>query len=270
TSGVSGDIQITTNNLTIANGASIDVQSLGTGKAGNLNINVQDSILLDNQGTISAATNFNTGGNINIIADTIFWRGQSTTTATANNNANGGNINLDANKLFLLEASQLTADADIGRGGNISVNTEGLLICEECRISASSELGVDGDVNIDTLDPNPNVEIVDTPIQLTEPEEVVALACSTNQQPNTSQLTISGRGGLPPRPNEPLTSKSVIGFNKSDNDNQAQLNREPNKRNLKLPAPARNWYVNSQGEIILTSQTAAAPTQFNSPDCHVR
>ncbi len=269
-SGVSGDIQITTDNLTVANGASIDVQSLGTGKAGNLNINVQDSILLDNQGTISAATNFNTGGNINIIADTIFWRGQSNTTATANNNANGGNINLDANKLFVLEASQLTADADIGRGGNININTEGLLICEECRISASSELGVDGEVNIDTLDPNPNVEIVDTPIQLTEPEEVVALACPTNQQPNTSQLTISGRGGLPPRPNEPLTSKSVIGFSKSDNDNQAQLSREPNKRNLKLPAPARNWYVNSQGEVILTAQTAAAPTQFNSPDCHVR
>jgi filamentous hemagglutinin family protein len=265
-SGVSGDIQITTNNLTIANGASIDVQSLGTGKAGNLNINVQDSILLDNQGTISAATNFNTGGNIEIIADTIFWRGQSTTTATANNNANGGNIDLEANNLFVLEASQLTADADIGRGGNINVNTEGLLICEECRISASSELGVDGEVNIDTLDPNPNVEIVDMPIQLTEPEEVVALACATNQQPNTSQLTISGRGGLPPRPNEPLTSKSVIGFNKSDN--QAQLSRT--KRNSKLPAPARNWYVNSQGEVILTAQTAAAPTQFNSPDCHVR
>jgi filamentous hemagglutinin family protein len=267
-SGVSGDIQITTDNLTVANGASIDVQSLGTGKAGNLNINVQDSILLDNKGTISAATNFNTGGNIKIIADTIFWRGQSTTTATANNNANGGNIDLEANNLFVLEASQLTADADIGRGGNINVNTEGLLICEECRISASSELGVDGEVNIDTLDPNPNVEIVDMPIQLTEPEEVVALACPTNQQPNTSQLTISGRGGLPPRPNEPLTSKSVIGFNKSDN--QAQFSREKHNRNLKLPAPARNWYVNSQGEVILTAQTAAAPTQFNSPDCHVR
>jgi filamentous hemagglutinin family protein len=240
-SGTSGDIQIATDNLTVTDGASIDVQSLGTGNAGNLNINVGDSILLDDQGTISAATNFNTGGN----------------------------INLDANKLFLLGASQLTAEANIGRGGNININTEGLLICAECRLTASSQLGVDGEVNINTLEPNPNLEIVDIPIQLTQPEETVALACPINQQSNTSELTISGRGGLPPRPNEPLTSESLISFGKSDH--QVQLNRAKQNRNSKLPAPARNWYVNSQGELILTAQTAAAdPAQFNSPDCHVR
>jgi filamentous hemagglutinin family protein len=240
-SGFSGNIQITTDNLTVTDGASIDVQSLGTGNAGNLNINVKDAIFLNDQGEISAATNLNTGGN----------------------------INLDANKLFLLGESELTAEANIGRGGNININTDGLLQCAGCRLSASSQLGVDGEVNINTLEPNPNIEIVDIPIQLTEPEESVALACPTNQQPNTSQLTISGRGGLPPRPNEPLTSESFVSFGKSNN--QRQNIRAKTHRNSTLPAPARNWYVNSQGEVVLTAQTATAnPAQFNSPDCHVR
>ena len=36
---------------------------------------------------------------------------------------NGGNIDIEANNLVALEASRLTADANVGRGGNININT---------------------------------------------------------------------------------------------------------------------------------------------------
>lgn len=261
-SGASGDIVITTGNLAIQNAASVDVQSLGAGGAGNLSIVAEDSILLNNRGTISAAANSGTGGNINLIADTIFWRNRSTTTATASNDANGGNINLEANYLVALEASRLTADADAGRGGNININTEGLFVCQECRVSASSDLGIDGIVNIATLDPNPNLEVIDIPIQLTQPEEAVALACSATNEASTSKLTISGRGGLPPRPTETLNSRSLISFGAS-----AEAEKTENKASL--PAPARNWYVNEQGATILTAQSNVGTPKFNSPDCHI-
>ena len=269
-SGSSGDIEISADNLTVQDGASIDVQSIGTGNAGNLKIEVEDSIFLNRQGTISAATNSNTGGNINLIADNIFGRGNSTITATASNNADGGNIDLQTNNLALLEASQLTADANMGRGGQININTQGLFICEECRVSASSQVGFDGVININTLDPNPNLEVIDIPIQLTQPKETVALACGVTSQPNASKLTISGRGGLPPRPNEPLTSESLVSLGVAGQHNQGTEEKQIDRK-VTFPSPARNWYTNAQGVVVLTAQsTAANPLHFNSPNCHVR
>lgn len=259
-SGSSGNIQITTDNLSIQNGASIDVQSFGTGRAGNLSIEARDDIVLDNRGTISAATNSGTGGNISLQADNIFWLGGSTTTATARGNADGGNIDLQADNLVALEASRLTAEANAGRGGNINVNTRGLFICEECLVSASSRLGIDGIINITTLNPNPELEVIDVPIELTQPEEAVVLACSATAN-NPSSLTIGGRGGLAPRPTEMATSKAIAEF--------AASSDEISTEETQLPPPARNWYVNERGTVVLTARSAGSTPQFNSPDCDV-
>lgn len=266
-SGVSGDITINAGELTVRDGASIDVQSLGTGTAGGLTIDVDDDIVLDREGAISAATNFNTGGNIDILADNIFARGNSTITARASGDADGGNINIQGRNLVLLEASQLTAEANMGMGGNIDISARGLFVCQECIISASSRLGVDGVVEIDTLEPEPTFGIVEVPIKLTQPEETVAQACSNSPSNNDSQLTITGRGGLPHSPTKTLSGKSIVSFDIP----QANIpSTVESKSASKLPAPARNWYQNSKGEIILTAQPATPKPQFNSPDCHVR
>jgi filamentous hemagglutinin family protein len=266
--GASGDITLYTGNLTIQDGASIDVQSLGTGRAGNLNIEVDDDVLLDRSGAISAATNSNTGGNIDILADNIFSRGNSTITAQAQGSANGGNINIQGRNLVLLEASKLTADANTGMGGSIDINAKGLFVCQECVISASSRLGVDGIVDINTLEPETNFGIFEVPIKLTQPEKTVAQACSATPSSNDSQLRITGRGGLPNSPSEILSSKSIVSFGIPFQNSQTV--KETNKNQAVLPAPARNWYQNNQGEIILTAQPASNVPQFNSPDCHVR
>ena len=260
-SGSSGNIEITTKNLSVDNFASVDVQSVGTGSAGDLSI-VAESISLDNGGTISAAANAGTGGNIKIVADNIFWLGGSTTTATARGTANGGNINLQANNLLALESSKLTADASTGRGGNVNIATEGLFVCETCQVSASSQLGIDGVVNIDTLNPNPNLEAVNVPIQLTQPEEAVVLACSATAEDNSSSLTIVGRGGLTPRPSEVLNSKAIAEFETVPAKLEKAAVATP------LPAPARSWYVNPQGAVVLTARPNASSPQFNSPRCH--
>ncbi|MCC0175995.1 filamentous hemagglutinin N-terminal domain-containing protein [Waterburya agarophytonicola K14] len=267
-SGASGDIRIDTGNLKIQNGASIDVQSLGTGSAGNLNIESANDILLDDEGIISAANNFGNGGNIDILGRNIFWRGNSTTTATATGNANGGNINLVGTNLVVLESSKLTAEAENGTGGNIDISAKGLFVCQECIISASSRLGVDGVVEIDTLEPEATFGIVEVPIKLTQPEETVARACSNSTLANNSKLTVTGRGGLPNSPRETLSSKSIVSFDIPQANTETRTEEEPKKQAL-LPSPARNWYQNSKGEIILTSQPSDNTPRFNSPDCHV-
>ncbi len=265
--GASGDITIDTGSLTIQEGASIDVQSLGTGSAGNLDIQSSNDILLDDRGTISAANNFGNGGNINISTRNIFWRGNSTTTATATGNANGGNISIVGTNLVVLESSQLIAEAESGMGGSIDIDANGLFVCQECLVSASSKLGVDGVVEINTLEPETNFGIVEVPIKLTQPEETVAQVCYNSPNSGNSKLTITGRGGLTPSPSETLSSKSIVSFGIPQQNNQTI--KEDNKQAV-LPRPARNWYQNSQGEIILTAQPAADTPQFNSPDCHVR
>ncbi len=252
-SGASGDITISAKNLTIEEGASIDVQSIDRGSAGNLDIQVDNLISLDDRGTISAETDFGTGGNINIQASNIFWLGNSTTTATASNNANGGNINIQANNLIALEGSRLTAEAEAGTGGNIIVDADGLFVCQTCRVGASSRLGIDGVVNIKTLNLNPDFEAADLPIQLAQPESAVALACSSQRSPNASSLTVLGRGGLPPRPSEALNSKALVDFSASQFPTKADRTTTVATQ---LPAPARSWYKNSQGRIILTSDPA--------------
>ena len=266
-SGDSGNIMLDAGSLTIEDGASIDVQSLGTGTAGSLDIQIENDIRLNREGSISAATNSNTGGDINIAANNLFALGNSKITAQANGNADGGNINIQGRNLVLLEASQLTADANMGMGGSIDINAKGLFVCQECIISASSRLGVDGVVEINTLEPEPDFGIVEVPIKLTQPEETVAQACSSSSGSN-SELTIVGRGGLPTSPTETLSGKSIISFGIPQQN--SQIVEQQRKSATILPSPARSWYRNQQGEIILTAQSFANTPQFNSPNCHAR
>ena len=260
--GASGSIKLTTDNLTVNNGASIDVQSISTGNAGNLDLEIVNTLALDNQGTISAATNSGAGGNIALDAGNIFWRGSSTTTARARGTADGGNIDIQGQNLVVLGSSQLTAEANQGRGGNINLDAQGLFICNRCLVSASSRLGIDGVVEVDTLEPDSNLDLVEVPIKLTKSSEMVALACSSSAQ-NQNRLTVNGRGGLPTRPEETLKSEAIV--------KMGTPKRQPSStQQSTLPLPAQNWYENSQGIVVLTADAAITNNFYNPPDCHVR
>lgn len=267
TGGNGGDLTITTPKLKLDDRGEISIGSTGTGNAGSLQVDAE-SIFLDGQSSIFAATQSGGGGNVFLNADNIIWRGGSFTTATAGGTGNGGNISIDANILVALEASQITADAFIGMGGNIQINAQNLFVCGECKISASSQLGVDGVVEIETLEPN-TLDSFDIPQKLTQPQESVAVACPSQRRANISQLTITGRGGLPRRPQELLNAESLIEFD----DSAAQAERSPSVSQTTLPAPARSWYKDAQGTVVLTARAAGAVPNnsvSNPVDCRVR
>lgn len=267
--GASGDIKVFTDKLTIQDGARIDVESLGTGKAGNLQV-VANSILLDNQGTISAATTSGEGGNISVQTNSLIMRHNSQISATAAGSGNGGNINITgfspANFVTLLEGSKITADAVEGMGGNISINTRGFFLCPTCQITASSQLGIAGQVSIITPEAENNFEIVDLPQEVAQPEQVVAQACRAATRQTQSEFTITGRGGLPPRPSEQLSSGALVSFDPAVPSAATEVNNTS-----QLPLPARGWYVNAQGVVVLASQTPT-PTPYSSgltaSNCH--
>ncbi|MEL6494682.1 MAG: filamentous hemagglutinin N-terminal domain-containing protein [Cyanobacteria bacterium J06623_7] len=260
--GNGGDLTINTVDLDI-DGGSISIGSSGSGNAGRLLVRAE-SIVLDSQGVISADTQSGSGGNLILEADSIIWRGSSFTTATASDRGNGGNITILANNLVALEDSRIIANSFEGMGGNIQIDTKGLFLCRTCQITASSALGVDGVVEIETLEPTNAIDVLSTRTRLTQPQEEVAIACPNEPGINTSQLTITGRGGLPRRPQELLNARSLIEF-------KPQAKVSTPKPEATLPPAARGWYRTPDGTVILTAQTAHT-TVNNSPfegaDCH--
>ncbi|MBD2436617.1 filamentous hemagglutinin N-terminal domain-containing protein [Nostoc sp. FACHB-110] len=261
TTGASGDIRLFTDKLIVRDGAKVDVESLGPGRAGTLQV-VANSIFLDNQGTISAATTSGEGGNIFLQTNSLLMRHNSQISATAGGSGNGGNIDITgfspANFVAILEDSKITADAVEGRGGNIRINTKGFFLCPTCQISAASELGIAGQVSIITPEAENNFEVLDLPQEVAKPEQVVAQACKSARRQDQSEFTITGRGGLPPRPSEQLSSSALLDFGSG----VANVT-SPAQNSSQLPPPARGWYVNAQGVVVLASQTPN-PTPYGS------
>jgi len=262
TTGDGGDLTINTGEL-IVDGGAISIGSVGSGDAGNLQVNAE-SIMLDNQGIISADTQSGGGGNISLSADSIIWRGESFTTATAIGSGDGGNIEIDADVLVALENSQIIANAFLGMGGNIEIETEGLFICDTCQVTASSTLGVDGVVEIETLEPN-TLNTLEVKPQLTQSQEEVAVACPAEATATASKLIITGRGGLPDQPQEQLNARSLVEFDAPVG------NLEKPAHKTSLPAPARGWYRNAGGKVVLTAKsmtTSPRNSAIKVANCH--
>ena len=258
--GDSGNVTITTSELEINRGGQLTVRNDGTGDAGILSVTA-DKISLSDGGGITAATQVGKVGNIDLSANNVFLQDNSTVSAQTMGQEDGGNITLNTDNLVLLGSSKLTADANEGRGGNIQIDTQGLFVCEECQVTASSQLGVDGVVEINTLQPNSQLELFDLSRQPNQLQESVVVACPARSPGNISKLTVKGRGGLPPRPQETLGTRSIIPFNSS---NARTRSHKSDRHNSLLPSPARSWYTNERGAIVLSARPSSN-TVNNSP-----
>ncbi|PSB41811.1 filamentous hemagglutinin, partial [filamentous cyanobacterium Phorm 6] len=120
--GAAGNISITTPSLTIRDGATIAVGSLGSGRSGNINV-VANSIALDNKASIDGTTVSGVGANINLQARNIQLRRGSRITTDAGT-SEGGNININSDTLAALpkENSDITANARSAGGGRVKIN----------------------------------------------------------------------------------------------------------------------------------------------------
>jgi large exoprotein involved in heme utilization and adhesion len=261
--GNGGNLTINTPQLKLDDLGTIAIDSTGSGDAGSLEVNA-NFVTIDRQATITADTQSGGGGNIKLNAENIVWQGASSTTATAGKTGNGGNIIIQADNVLALEDSLVTADAFRGMGGNINIDTQGLFICESCQVTASSALGIDGVVDINTLEPT-TLNSLDIPQQPTQPQEEVTVACPSAPSNTTNKLTITGRGGLPDRPQETLNGRSLIEF-----VSPTAITKTPVKQ-ATLPAPAQGWYRQENGQVVLTAQATSGDSHnsaANTVDCH--
>ncbi|MDJ0897857.1 MAG: filamentous hemagglutinin N-terminal domain-containing protein [Xenococcus sp. MO_188.B8] len=303
--GNAGNLTIKSGELIISDGGQINASTSATtregGSAGNIFI-AADELNLDN-GSITASTNAGEEGNISlVIDDDISLRDDSLISARAANNADGGNITINTQYIFARPNTNndIVANAIGGRGGNINITANRLFAIEERSstppnrtndIDASSEFGLDGTVIIDTSDTQLFRQALE--LQGTVAVNVLGIdACSRAQAKEESTFIVTGRGGIPRQPTEPLMADALIPDGKPISiDKEAALNslfvEQPEKKQENphyIPVdikpiktsrgdiyPARGFIKTEDGRVILTTyptDNINNRTPDNSANCN--
>jgi filamentous hemagglutinin family protein len=210
-SGDSGSVSINTPRLSIRDGAQVSVSNDGTGSAGTLQMNA-NSISLDRGGSITAATASGEGGNIDLnMRDFVLLRNNSQITTSAGGRGNGGNIQIDAGAIIALptENSDIRANSVNARGGNVTINASGIFgiqfrpqdtpLSDITSTGATSAQSGTVQLNIERFDPTSG--LVALPTTVVDSSRLIAQGCPANQG---NSFVITGRGGLPPTPEQQL------------------------------------------------------------------
>jgi len=245
-------------------------------RAGDIEIKAGE-IFLNNQSTIDSTGGDNIttrldGGNIDLTTQRfILLRRQSSISTTA---TNGGNITIKTPLLVTTpnDNSDITANAFSGRGGKIDITTNsffGLEIRPQLTglsdITAFSQIdpSLNGRVQINSLNIDPTHGSITLPNTVVDQSTLIASSCSNLGNENQSQLTYTGRGGLPPSPDDLQTSEVIWEDNRIalrqqliniDNTRvEKQTHRHIQEKN-KIPTPATSWIFDNKGQVRLISQ----------------
>ena len=289
--GMAGDLKINTTTLQLRDGSGIAVNNYGEGNAGNLNINAR-SIYLDNQAFLIANTrSANTDSNkdqatINLRSENlILRRGSTITTNARGENVIGGNININTNVLSALENSDISANSENFQGGKVRINSQAIFGTQfrnqpnplTSDITATGGTpNLSGTVQINTPEIDPSAGLIELPQNIVDVTGLVTDKCSYVRR--GSSFTVTGRGGIPPSPDDPLDPETFL-VDLIAIDSQAQGNAgagervsrvENNNPSLASPATpdgeiveATGWFFNEKGQVVLTA--SAQQVQPTSP-----
>ena len=270
--GNAGDLNINTQRLLVRDGARILTRTLGNEieAAGNLEINAP-VILLDNQASLNGETTAGQG-NITLNTSDLRLRNHSSITTNATGVATGGNITINTNTLIAIKNSDISANAEEAFGGQVKINADAIFGTQfrpqqtnASDITATSELGSEfsGTVQLNT-EFDPSSGLIELPQRVVDPAALIAQdVCKQGQG---SEFINTGRGGIPPSPQESLRSEeTLVGLielpeeaesRRSHTPSAARRNasRTPNQPRSSLDiVPARGWIRDENGDVILVS-----------------
>jgi filamentous hemagglutinin family protein len=297
--GAAGSISIATPRLTLRDGATITVGSLGSGNAGNINV-VANSIRLDTKGSIDGRTESGAGANINLEAADIQLRRGSRITTDAGT-SDGGNINIKSDILVTLppENSDITANAGSAQGGRVNVNvpnvfgftavtreqvrgtlgltdaqfgalevspTSRLPSSDIAAISQSSGPALQGTVTFSASGVNPAQGLVELPQNVVNPAALIAAnPCIKGAE---SEFTATGKGGVPPSPNDVLGSpKQPLPWVEAAVGESQQVSGPLASREIRATQiiPAQGWVMDDRGQVTLVVYNSGDGASIRSP-----
>ena len=186
--GTGGTLRVNARSLVVRDGATLNVQSVGQGNAGNIEVRSQTLQLR---------------------------RGGSITTNARN--SNGGNITINTGTLVGLENSDISANAQQARGGRVTINASGIFGIEfRSRQTPSSDItatgggsGLSGTVEIRTTNNHVENAIAPSENNFANTDVVLATSCIAKSRAGNS-FTVTGNGGLPPTPYDPLMGRYPV------------------------------------------------------------
>lgn len=287
-SGDSGNVTINTPRLSVTDEAQVSVKNDGTGSAGTLTINA-DSILLDNQGGITASTNVGESaqeGSITLnVGNSLQMRRNSLISAEAGGDQMGGNIIINAGAIAAVptENSDITASAPQGTGGRITINTQGIFgtqvrdqqTPESDIIAVGKTPEFNGIVQVNT----PEINVQDALNQLNtnffSTEQAIASSCFARRNVEQGSFTSTGTGGLPTTPYDAQGGRYPV--------TQVQSLPNPTKPQASSPTPqppsawklgdpiqeAQGISVTPDGRILIGTHPQLAALKYpESLICH--
>ncbi len=288
-------LNITTDKLIISDGAEVSARSFEERtSAGEVKINA-NSIFLDNNARITAQTAAGENSNIDNSNIKLFSRdirllNRSLILTDAKDTTTGGNITINTDTLVGLGNSDITANADKGEGGRVEINAKGIFGLEfrdsptpDNDITSTSNLGSssNGDVILNISQVDPTSGLNELPGILVDAEAILAndlCGFENDRIAGGSSFTITGKGGLPPTPEDPVINahrtvrwRTRPRLGNTRQPLQAQASVKP-RQDKKVIIEAQGWVVAKDGTIILTAQPfQGTPVEqiFPNLDCHV-
>ncbi len=246
------------------------VNNRGAGKGGDINVSAR-SINIDKGAAITAQTASGNGGNIGLEArDLIVLRRNSNISTSAGSKGaggDGGNITINTPILVALENSDITANAFEGRGGRVSIAAQGIFGAQSrtegtsnSDITAISQAGgpeLSGTVELNTPDVDPSSGLIELPQTVVDITGLIDRRCSPEAQ--ESSFFVTGRGGLPPSPTEPLNDNAYV-VNLVEINSERQETRRRNEQGRKKEpeqiseiVEAQGWVINNKGQVVLVA-----------------
>jgi large exoprotein involved in heme utilization and adhesion len=213
--GNGGNVDITADSLRLTNGANLNARSLGNGTAGNILINLQDT-LESNNALITTASFLSSGGQIDIDADQITLEENSDIVSQVFlGQGNGGDITLTADSILAFGDSDILAFALDGQGGNITLDTpaffgenyqpspEGI---DPFSLDGNDRVDINASGAISGIITLPDVSFIENsltelPETVVDTEQLIAGSCIARTEQGGSFI-VSGSGGLPDRPGD--------------------------------------------------------------------
>ncbi len=292
--GTAGDLNITADQVTIQDGAEASVSS-PQGQAGNLTITANTLTL--NRGTLLAETRISgadSRANITLQDLNLFLlSNESLISATAFEDANGGNVAIDSTLIVALppqgsKGSDIIANARRGNGGRVSIATQGLFDIQfrpnrtpDNDITVSSEFGIAGEFILTQPDVDPSRGLTALPTDLANATELIDRSCAPGGTARTSSFTVTGRGGFPRNPIEPLEQESLledlgrpvaVESATADSEEQGEKQATDLESNSQPSAivEAQGWVRNADGQITLVALAPAVTPKhlwLTTPSC---
>lgn len=193
--GQGGTLTLTTPSLTVSNGARLTAVTQGAGDAGDIALNISDSLTVEgnNSGILASTTAASTGNSGSITIqnpDQVMIRDRAQIAVDSQGSGTGGDITIEAGSLVLDNRALLTAETASNTGGDIILRIADVVVLRQgSRISTTAgtaRTGGDGG-NI----------IIDTPFLVGVPTE--------NNDITANAFT--GRGGR-----VSITTQGIFGF----------------------------------------------------------